>query len=212
MAPGLARQLHWGRILTAAEIDGLALGPLSDEEKMLEPCTELAQRWQDLAASDPVNGRLMTDRESFLPADLLPKVDRMSMAHSLEVRVPFLDNEVADFVLPLPGRLKATARHDKIILRRAMTGVIPSTTATRRKQAFAVPIGAWIRGPLGEVVGDLLAAGSVKHRGFFDPVVVQRLFDDHREGRADHGLTLWTLTVLEQWQRGLDGLQSGVDG
>lgn len=211
MTPGLARQLHWGRVFTAAEIDALTIAPLADEGAMLVPYEGLADRWRDFDEYDPINGRLATDREVFLPGDLLPKVDRMSMAHSLEVRVPFLDHEVVDRVLPLPGRLKATARHDKIILRRAMTGVIPSTTATRRKQAFAVPIGAWIRGPLGEVVGDLLAAGSVKHRGFFDPVVVQRLFDDHREGRADHGLALWTLTVLEQWQRGLDDLQSGVD-
>ncbi len=211
MTPGLARQLHWGRVFTAAEIDALTIAPLADESAMLVPYEGLADRWRDFDGYDPINGRLATDREVFLAGDLLPKVDRMSMAHSLEVRVPFLDHEVVDCVLPLPGRLKATARHDKIILRRAMTGVIPSTTATRRKQAFAVPIGAWIRGPLGEVVGDLLAAGSVSHRGFFDPMVVQRLFDDHREGRADHGLALWTLTVLEQWQRGLDDLQSGVD-
>ncbi len=211
MPPGLARQLHWGRVFTATEIDALAIAPLADEGAMLAPYEDLADRWRRFDRHDPINGRLATDREVFLPGDLLPKVDRMSMAHSLEVRVPFLDNEVVDLVLPLAGRHKASLFRDKILLRRAVEGLIPQTTATRRKQAFAVPVGAWIRGPLGEVVGDLLAPGSVSHRGFFDPVVVQRLFDDHRKGRADHGLALWTLTVLEQWQRGLDDLQSGVD-
>ena len=131
MAPGLARQLHWGRVFTAAEIDGLTTAPLADEGSMLASYGEIADRWLRFDRSDPINGRLTTDREVFLSGDLLPKVDRMSMAHSLEVRVPFLDNEVTDFVLPLPGRLKATLLRDKILLRHAVKSIIPQTTATR---------------------------------------------------------------------------------
>jgi asparagine synthase (glutamine-hydrolysing) len=208
MAPGLDRQLHWGRIFTSGGIDELTVTPLADEPSMLAPYGELAERWRRFDRCDPVNGRLTTDREIFLPGDLLPKVDRMSMAHSLEVRVPFLDNEVVDYVLPLPGRLKATARKDKIVLRRAMSGVIPMTTATRRKQAFEVPIGAWIRGRLRDTVGDLLAGQSLRSRGIFEPSVVERLLDDHLAGRADHGQRLWTLAVLEHWLRGVDASAS----
>ena len=204
MAPGLARQLHWGRVFTASEIDGLTTAPLADEISMLAPYGTIADRWLRYDRSDPVNGRLTTDREIFLPGDLLPKVDRMSMAHSLEVRVPFLDNEVADFVLPLPGRLKATLLRDKILLRQAVESIIPHTTATRRKQAFAVPIGAWLRGNLRGAVTDLLSSASVRRRGLFSPETVQNMLVEHLEGRGDHGAALWTLMVLEHWQRGLE--------
>ena len=205
MTPGLARQLHWGRIFTAVEIDELTTASLASEEAMLGSLADLADRWLRFDRADPVNGRLATDRESFLPGDLLPKVDRMSMAHSLEVRVPFLDNEVADFVLPLPGRVKATLMRDKVLLRRAVKGVIPQTAATRRKQAFATPIGPWLRADLRSAADDLLAPESVRRRGLFEPDVVKRIFDEHIEGRRDHGTALWTLMVLESWQRRLDG-------
>jgi asparagine synthase (glutamine-hydrolysing) len=206
MDPGLGRQLHWGRVFTAAEIDTLAVAPMASEDRMLEPYGDLADRWLRDAAEDPINGRLAADREIFLPADLLPKVDRMSMAHSLEVRVPFLDNEVADFVLPLPGRLKATSLHDKILLRRAVDGVIPETTATRRKQAFATPIGAWLRGDLRPALIEYLEPESVRRRGLFNPSMVDALVAEHLGGTRDHGAALWTLLVLEHWQRRLDGI------
>jgi asparagine synthase (glutamine-hydrolysing) len=182
----------------------LARDPFASEEAMLESYAELDRRWRRLDRSDPINGRLTTDREVFLPGDLLPKVDRMSMAHSLEVRVPFLDNEVVDLVLPLAGRHKASLFRNKILLRRAVEGLIPRTTATRRKQAFAVPIDAWLRGSLREVATDLLSEKSVEHRGLFASEAVQGLLRDHLENRRDCGLQLWTLMVLEHWQRGLD--------
>jgi asparagine synthase (glutamine-hydrolysing) len=209
MAPGLARQLHWGRVFTAAEIDRLSRTAIADEEAMLAPLADLADRWLRFERIDPVNGRLAADRESFLPGDLLPKVDRMSMAHSLEVRVPFLDNEVADLVLPLPGRLKATVLRDKILLRRAVKGVIPQTTATRRKQAFATPIGPWLRADLRPAAEDLLSPESVRRRGLFEPSAVSSVLDDHLNGRRDNGTAVWTLMVLEHWQRSLDRIRPG---
>lgn len=209
MAPGLARQLHWGRVFTAAEIDGLSRTAIAGEDAMLVPLADLADRWMRFDRVDPINGRLATDRESFLPGDLLPKVDRMSMAHSLEVRVPFLDNEVADLVLPLPGRLKATLLRDKILLRRAVEGMIPRTTATRRKQAFATPIGPWLRADLRPAAEDLLSPDSLRRRGLFEPTTVRGLVDDHMNARRDHGAALWTLMVLEHWQRRLDQTRPG---
>jgi asparagine synthase (glutamine-hydrolysing) len=211
MAPGLERQLHWGRVFSAAEIDALTLEPLASEEAMLAPLAELAERWRGFDRVDPVNGRLAADRESFLPGDLLPKVDRMSMAHSLEVRVPFLDNRVVDLVLALPGRLKATLRHDKILLRRAVAGLIPRTAATRRKQAFATPIGPWLRADLADAVRDLLSGESVRRRGLFRPGAVEGMVTEHLAGRADHGTALWALMVLEHWQRALDRRAAGAD-
>ena len=118
------------RVFQVDELDSLMCSPTVTDEAVHGPYEDLAQRWLDLAATDPVNGRLTTDREVFLPADLLPKVDRMSMAHSLEVRVPYLDNQVVDLMLSVRGSLKQSLRRDKILLRRAMAGVIPATAAT----------------------------------------------------------------------------------
>lgn len=210
MAPGLARQLHWGRVFTADQIDGFMSTPLVGEASMMAPYVELDRRWKSLDRSDPINGRLTTDREIFLPGDLLPKVDRMSMAHSLEVRVPFLDNEVVDLVLPLAGRHKASLFRDKRLLRRAVEGVIPQTTATRRKQAFAVPIDSWLRGSLRQATTDLLSVNAVEKRGLFAPEAVDGLLRDHLEGRRDCGLQLWTLMVLESWLRGLEDSAGSV--
>ena len=119
MEPSLRRQLDWGRLFTSDEIDRVLAVPAGREDEIFEGYSALAERWLASASTDPVNGRLTTDREVFLPGDLLPKVDRMSMAHSLEVRVPYLDNAVVDLVLGLPGRYKQSFFKDKILLRAA---------------------------------------------------------------------------------------------
>jgi len=206
MAPGLERQLDWGRIFSADEIDDMAAAPPVSEETMLSPYSELAARWQDYAVSDPVNGRLATDRETFLPGDLLPKVDRMSMAHSLEVRVPYLDHEVVDMVLPLPGSLKQSLRRDKILLREAAAKYLPPSAAARRKRGFEVPIGAWLRGPLRPALLDLLSWKTITRQGLLQPQSVGRLVDEHLGEQEDHGRALWALVVLSAW------LDSGVTG
>jgi asparagine synthase (glutamine-hydrolysing) len=204
MAPGLQRQLDWGRLFSAQEIDEMVADPLASESDLLEPYAELAERWRLFAISDPVNGRLAADREIFLPGDLLPKVDRMSMAHSLEVRVPYLDNEVVDLMLPLPGKLKQRLRHDKVLLRKAACPFLPQTAATRRKRGFEVPIGGWLRGSLRPAMIDLLSPDRLARQGLLKPDPVGRLVDRHLAGRADLGRCLWSLMVLSRW------LETGV--
>lgn len=166
---------------------------------MLEPYSELAAWWLRASEGDPVNARLMTDRETFLPGDLLPKVDRMSMAHSLEVRVPYLDNAVVDLMLPLPGRYKQTLGRDKILLRAVASGLLPGAVAARRKRGFEVPIGAWLRGSLRSALVDELARDRVRRQGILDPEPVGRLIDEHLRGGRDHGKALWSLLVLGRW-------------
>lgn len=166
---------------------------------MIEPYGDLAEAWLELAASDPVNGRLATDRETFLPGDLLPKVDRMSMAHSLEVRVPYLDNRVVDLVLPLPGNLKQSLRRDKILLREAAATNLPPSAAAREKRGFEVPIGAWLRGPLRPAMLDRLSSETITRHGLLQPQMVGRLVDAHLGGKEDHGRALWALLVLSNW-------------
>jgi asparagine synthase (glutamine-hydrolysing) len=204
MTPGLERQLDWGRIFSADEIDDMAAAPLVSEEAMLRPYSELAARWLKYVVSDPVNGRLATDRETFLPGDLLPKVDRMSMAHSLEVRVPYLDNQVVDLVLPLPGSLKQSLRRDKILLREAAADLLPPSAVAREKRGFEVPIGAWLRGPLRPALLDHLSSETIVRQGLLQPQSVGRLVDEHLGKKEDHGRALWALLVLSHW------LDSGV--
>jgi asparagine synthase (glutamine-hydrolysing) len=201
MPAGLWRQLDWSRVFTAEEIDGLAAEPLADESELAALHAELAGRWAGLAGHEPVNARLELDRELFLPGDLLPKVDRMSMAHSLEVRVPYLDDEVVDLVVALPGRLKLRGLRGKWLLRRVASRVLPREVARRRKQGFEVPIGAWMRGPLRDPLTDYLSPETVRRRGLFRPERVTDLLRQHLDGDADHGQRLYLLLALEVWQQ-----------
>ena len=199
MEPGLHRQLDWGRVFSIEELDGLMVSAPDLDEAGQAAYGNLAQRWLDLASSDPVNSRLMADREVFLPSDLLPKVDRMSMAHSLEVRVPYLDNEVVDLMVAVPGALKQSLRRDKILLRKAASSYLPTTAATRKKRGFEVPIGAWLRGALRPVLLDWLSPDTIRKQGLLRPEVASRIVDTHLRGDLDLGKQLWTLMVLSRW-------------
>jgi asparagine synthase (glutamine-hydrolysing) len=199
MEPGLRRQLDWGRVFQVDELDSLMCSPTVTDEAVHGPYEDLAQRWLDLAATDPVNGRLTTDREVFLPADLLPKVDRMSMAHSLEVRVPYLDNQVVDLMLSVRGSLKQSLRRDKILLREAATAYLPETAAHRAKRGFEVPIGEWLRTALRPVLLDWLAPETLDRHDVLMSETVSALVDEHLHGVRDHGKSLWALMVLSRW-------------
>jgi asparagine synthase (glutamine-hydrolysing) len=123
----------------------------------------------------------------------------MSMAHSLEVRVPYLDNEVVDLVLTLPGRLKQNLRRDKILLREVASGLLPEAGSLRRKRGFEVPIGAWLRGPLRPALTDFLSPPHLDGLGVLRASEVSRLVDEHLSGGQDHGRALWLLMVLSRW-------------
>jgi asparagine synthase (glutamine-hydrolysing) len=137
------------------------------------------------------------DVATYLPGDLLLKADLASMAHSLELRSPFLDHEVVALGLALPERLKARGREGKVALRRAFALDLPPQVAERGKTGFGVPLGRWFREDLRELARDVLSAD----RGWFRPDTVSRLLDEHQTGRADHGHRLWCLLMLELWVR-----------
>ena len=199
MKPGLERQLDWGRLFSSDEIERLVETPSVNEAAVHGSYAGLARRWLEWADVDPVNGRLEADRCTFLPGDLLPKVDRMSMAHSLEVRVPYLDNEVVDLVLALPGRLKQNLTRDKILLREVASDLLPKAGSLRRKRGFEVPIGAWLRGPLRPAMGDQLSSKKLAESGVLRAAEVSRLVEEHLAGGHDHGRALWSLMVLSRW-------------
>lgn len=143
--------------------------------------------------------RQWVDVRTMLLHDLLLKADRMSMAHSLELRVPFLDHEVACVGLWLRDRDKVRGVQTKRALRRLAASRLPTAIARRPKQGFEVPISRWLREDLAEITGDLLSPDRLGRRGLVDASVAQRLLDQHRRGSADHGLRLYSLLVLELW-------------
>ncbi len=141
------------------------------------------------------------DFETYLPEDILTKVDRMSMAHSIESRVPLLDNRVVDFAATLPAHLKIRNGRKKHILKEAAATLLPERILNRPKQGFAVPVGGWFRGDLREFFSDVLLSRTARQRGYFNGRFVDRMIREHVGGRRDHTLRLWALVVFELWHR-----------
>lgn len=156
--------------------------------------------WNQHSGTDVVNRLLAVDTHSYLPGDLLPKVDITTMSVSLEARSPFLDQELVEWAASIPGNRKIVGRSGKHLLKLALDGWIDDDLIYRRKQGFGIPLGAWMRGPLREMVMDLLTDATAQARGYFDPHEVQRLIDEHMSGidRASH---LYALLMLELWHR-----------
>jgi asparagine synthase (glutamine-hydrolysing) len=140
------------------------------------------------------------DIKSYLPLDILPKVDRMSMAHSIEARVPLLDHKVMEFAATIPPELKLRQGTGKYIFKRALRGVLPPPILNRAKKGFAIPLGRWFRGRLGEFVRDLLLSSRARQRGVFKPAAVEALLTRNERGR-DLDFHLWTLISFELWAR-----------
>jgi asparagine synthase (glutamine-hydrolysing) len=131
--------------------------------------------------------------------DQLVKTDRASMAHSLEVRVPLLDREVAAFAFSVPTRHKVFGLEKKRLLRAAAAPLIPDEILTAPKQGFSIPAAAWLRGDLAPMARDLLSPERLRAQGVFRPEPVQRLLDDHLARRADRSRQLWSLLVFSLW-------------
>jgi asparagine synthase (glutamine-hydrolysing) len=139
------------------------------------------------------------DFKTYLPGDILTKVDRASMAHSLEVRVPFLDHEFVSWAAELPPGLKLHRGEGKDVLKRAFIGDLPSDILYRRKMGFSVPLAAWFRGPLRESSRQAITQGALAESGFFRPEALRSLWDRHMSGRNDHSVALWSLLMLAKF-------------
>jgi asparagine synthase (glutamine-hydrolysing) len=141
---------------------------------------------------------MAVDMTSYLPGDILTKVDRTSMAVSLEARVPLLDNEVVDFALSLPGSYRVSPSATKLLFRKAIRGIVPDYVLARPKQGFAIPLGAWFRGPLRQRLRALESL-SAALQPYVESSAVRRVLTEHLIGRRDHGAVIWRLMVLESW-------------
>jgi asparagine synthase (glutamine-hydrolysing) len=170
--------------------------PYADREALL-----------DGAPGDLVQRLLYADTMTYLPLDILTKVDRMTMAHSLEARPPLLDHTLVERVFALPSSLKLTrGGTQKHVLKRAVADLLPRAILQRPKRGFGVPIVRWFRRELREPVRALLAEPRSRQRGWLDPAAVSALVEEHMSGRRDQALPLWSLMTLELWARAyLDG-------
>ncbi|MCC6329020.1 MAG: asparagine synthase (glutamine-hydrolyzing) [Acidobacteria bacterium] len=153
------------------------------------------------ARVDPLARLLYLDSKTYLPGDILTKVDRMTMANSIEARVPLLDHEVIELAAAIPSRLKINGGTTKYILKKAMKRLVPDEILHREKQGFGVPVGRWINDQLrGRMTDDLLARRTLE-RGWFERSSIRSLLDEHAAGRRDRSDALWTLWMMELWFR-----------
>jgi asparagine synthase (glutamine-hydrolysing) len=143
---------------------------------------------------------LYVDFQTFLPNQNLAYSDRLSMAASIEMRVPFLDDEVASLALRIPERLKVRGTKGKEVLRRALKDVLPAEIVNRRKAAFAAPIRSWLRHELLPLVGEVLSDRWIDDTGLFDQRAVRGLVEEHAAGTSDHTYRLWTLLTFAMWR------------
>jgi asparagine synthase (glutamine-hydrolysing) len=133
--------------------------------------------------------------------ELLMKQDQMSMAASIESRVPFLDHSLVEFAAQLPERLKLRALTTKYVLRRAMQNALPAEILNRKKMGFPVPIGSWFRGPFRRILDEYVLSGRASARGLFQPAYVRELVERHCRGGENHSERLWALVNVEMWHR-----------
>ena len=183
------------------ELLGLYSPELRHELAAERAWSEHEEYMRDAPAADFLDKMLYTDWKTFLPELNLAYCDKLSMAASVETRVPYLDNEVVDFMCTVPTSLKLHGLTSKYLLREAMRGLVPDAILHRRKAGFGAPIRTWLRRDLRGMVDDFLSPERIRRRGYFDAAVVRRMIEDDRQGLADNTYRIWALLTLEVWHQ-----------
>ena len=160
-----------------------------------------APYWSAANGSSALSRMLYVDTKVWLADDILLKADKMTMAHGLELRVPFLDHKLVEFTAGLPPEFKLRGRWGKVLLREAMSGILPQTILSRAKKGFPVPTEQWLRGPLKGYVRDTLLSADSACREYFNAGTIERLLRENESGSTNRHQEIWTLLVFESWHR-----------
>lgn len=203
----VAGELDWQsahaswRLIFAPDERRRLLAPVADRPGALADAADLyKESFRRTNARDPLNQMIYVDTRLYLPADMLVKIDRMTMAHGLEAREPFLDYRVVELSARMPASLKLRGlRQKKYVLKRALHGRIPNEVLYRKKQGFNVPKALWMRNGLRDFVHDVLSPARVKATGVLEPSVVAGVLRSHYQAGADRSHEIWSLLVLLIW-------------
>ncbi|HUQ32939.1 MAG TPA: asparagine synthase (glutamine-hydrolyzing) [Pyrinomonadaceae bacterium] len=199
------RYLRWVSVFDRAAKDELYTDRFRGEMTAHDPASWLSPWFAEANGAGVVDASLLTDTMTYLPNDLLVKVDIASMAVSLEARSPFLDHHVIEFAASLPEKFKLRGLTTKYLLKRVLKKLVPVENLNRPKMGFGVPIGHWFRNEMKNFLSETLFSERAAKRGFFKAEEVKRMFEQHTRGERDYAHQLWTLLMLELWfQRFID--------
>jgi len=173
---------------------GILLGMSKD------PGTQLDDPQPSVGGDDPAMRMMVQDMRSYLPGDILCKVDRAAMGVSLETRTPFLDPDVIALSTRLPMALKIRGEQGKWALRQVLYKHVPREIIERPKAGFAIPVGVWLRGPLRGWAEELLDSKRLADDGIFNPEIIRRTWDEHLSGRRDWTTRLWAVLMFQAWR------------
>jgi asparagine synthase (glutamine-hydrolysing) len=203
--PPVERYLRWVSVINPEDKDGLYSDDFRESVAGRDVREHLRPWFARANGAGVVDAALLADTMTYLPNDLLVKVDIASMAVSLEARSPFLDHHVIEFAASLPERMKLRGLTTKYILKKTLRKLLPTENLTRGKMGFGVPVGHWFRGQMQGFLRENLLSERASRRGLFRPEVVRRMVELHTRGERDHTHQLWTLLMLELWfQRFVD--------
>jgi asparagine synthase (glutamine-hydrolysing) len=218
-ADRLPRPLRWKFFLRNLSVDpeqayfqDMSLFTPADKRRLLgdafrrtlnghDPYSAFARHFDRVRGLDHLSRILYVDLKTWLPNDILVKMDRMTMANSLEVRSPLLDHKVIEFGASLPSDLKYRNRTSKYLLKRYVEQRVPASVIHRPKMGFSIPLAAWLRGELRPTAEDLLLSERARERGYFRATEIGAMWTRHQQGRRDYAHQLWALMMLEMWHR-----------
>ncbi|HLA95342.1 MAG TPA: asparagine synthase (glutamine-hydrolyzing), partial [Pyrinomonadaceae bacterium] len=203
--PKVERYFQWSSAFNRQAKRDLYTRDFANEIGAADASAVLGHWFAKANGSGIVDATMLTDQMTYLPNDLLVKVDIASMANSLEARSPFLDHKVIEFAASLPEKLKLNGFETKSFLKKVAARLVPHEAVYRRKMGFGVPVGKWFRGEMKDFVRDVLLSQKAMERGIVKPEMLKKYVDEHTNAERDHAFQVWALLMLELWyQRFID--------
>jgi len=200
----LSREERYGNFVSVFKRDervGIYSNFAREEIKKINRENIVRQAYGNSNTRDVIDSTLFVDLMTYMPGDLLPKVDITSMAHSLEARSPFLDHKFLEFTASIPPHLKIKGLTTKYILKKTLKSTLPQCILNREKAGFGVPVARWFKDELKDYVYDILMSDTCNKRGYFNKSHIKRILDLHSGGKINYGDSIWCLLNLELWHR-----------